>query len=804
MAQISFSDQSIHCKIVYYGPPFSGKSTSLRFLQSQIPLHQQIDTPSEVIQGVPTVSFTYLTNENVSGLGLKLTLTTFEGTSAKLPHWKELLSDADGVIFVADSQQERLSENYSASEFLGLIFQSLNRDLFQLPLVFQYNKNDLLDLISPEGFKRQLINIWDAPFLKTIALQGSNVLEVLKLLISKILERLTESFQGVSISTETGGTPGIDLSRRPPKPPMLAPLEDDEPPMEALLPPAPGGGPPPRPKPPVTKIPPPAGAPVRHGYGAPPMAAPAQVAPQAPASLAPLPAKAPAPIQPPQPPKTPVGYKAVAPAPSDAFASTTTPPANIAKPFSVRAADEKPTEKLKKKAAPKSAPKKEAPPVPKTEVSFQKADEPWPPPLPPPPPPPPPPPEPPTGMFAPPQKDQEQFRRRSGGKPADPYSLPLEKEREIAADEISSLDDGFFDTKMPEVEDKRKLGSRKKEKREETKRDQEEFLEEEAEKSRGEESFGAAAFAEAEEAMDEGEGGEALVDEDRADSLLEIEDIGGSAAPVGAGGFEEFEPPPVGGTGVLREPSTDLTLEPPLGKKGGEVEEQKKQMDSGRAGALTPEALPVEEVPKSGAVPSRPGAGVRLEPTTTETRALPAKSTRANPFLLLLKIITLPVVVPATLVVVFWKFAKKQSELFDSRLTILVEQLTRILSGTATYALHELPWFEKLLSNDAGKPGPLERFVAHSRWLMWTIQKTIGTKFILISNALDMIIEFVASWIHSLFQAWQVSRTMAKAAKRKFSQTEIQSLCDELSESRELLSRLFHLSDYEIPSNTPA
>lgn len=718
MPQISYADRTIHCKIVYFGPPASGKSTSIRTIQNQIPPQQHIALPPEIIQGVPTVSFTYRTNENVSGFTLKLTLVTFQGNEAKVSHWKQLLSHADGIVFVADAQETRASFNRNASEFLFNTLTDLNRDL--LPIVFQYNKDDLLPQISPENFASE-INRKNDPFLKTNALQGWNLLEVLKLLIAKLIERLWSSFQAPP-RTEVGGIPGIDLALGGPSGPPVAP-----------------GG---------TPAPPKAPAPPRPG---------SMAAPPSPAS------PAPAPIQPSKPSAI---YKASAPpAAGGPPPDTKTPPSGAPQPLlRAQAKDEKPTEKVQKKI---------------------------------PPPPPPPPPEPPTGMFAPPEELKESFGRRSGGKPADPYSLPPEKTKAIADDEITSLDDALFDQKADKAK-KRSKSAKKKEKREAVDREAEEFLE--ADEDVDEAFGGEISASEAPvESLDEGGGGGVYADQ--LETLLSPEDIDGAAATTIVPA-----PKPIGKTRDLRDVPTEITFEEAVAGKIGKVgeEEAKKQaiFDKERADILEP--APEQEVSRGRRAPAPVLASARLEPASTEILALPKKNKVRNIFTTLFKVATLPVMLPVYVLLGFWKLAEKQAEIFNLQQIRRVLYLTQIFSGTITHELHERPWFEKLLSGDAGKPGPLERFVAHSRWLMWTIQKTIGTSFILLSNFLDMIIEFVASWIHSVFQAWQVSRTMAKAAKRKFSETEIQSLCDELSESRELLARLFHLSDYEIPPNTPA
>lgn len=119
---------------------------------------------------------------------------------------------------------------------------------------------------------------------------------------------------------------------------------------------------------------------------------------------------------------------------------------------------------------------------------------------------------------------------------------------------------------------------------------------------------------------------------------------------------------------------------------------------------------------------------------------------------------------------------------------------------SATSILHQqhIPRFEKWLDEDAMQPGVVERSVAQFRWLMKSLQVTIGLKFILIANICDRIIDFIASYITSIFQAWQTTKMIRKKWKRRKNNNEWQELCDDFTLSRLQLSRLFSFRGFTI------
>lgn len=105
--------------------------------------------------------------------------------------------------------------------------------------------------------------------------------------------------------------------------------------------------------------------------------------------------------------------------------------------------------------------------------------------------------------------------------------------------------------------------------------------------------------------------------------------------------------------------------------------------------------------------------------------------------------------------------------------------------------IREIPLFERALSEEAGRPGPLERFVAQCVWLMKVIQATIGLKFILIANALDILIETLVGYVKGIFEIWKTGKTIQKRLSRRLPQDQIAGISEDLAISRFSLSRLF-------------
>jgi signal recognition particle receptor subunit beta len=181
--------REISAKIVYYGPGLSGKTTSLQTIHGSV----RPDTRGQLIslstEGDRTLFFDFLPLRiaQVRGLTLRLQLYTVPGQVFYDATRKLVLNGADGVVFVADSQPAARDSNMESIDNLATNLAELGIDLSAFPLVIQYNKRDLLHVMSVERMRADL-NPRHVPDFETVASRGRGILEALKE-VSKLVVR---------------------------------------------------------------------------------------------------------------------------------------------------------------------------------------------------------------------------------------------------------------------------------------------------------------------------------------------------------------------------------------------------------------------------------------------------------------------------------------------------------------------------------------------------------------------------------------------------------------------------------------
>ena len=181
MAYVNYVTKNIAIKIVYYGPGLSGKTTNLRYIYFKLePAYRGslvcLETETE-----RTFFFDLLPIKAglIKDYKVHFQLLTVPGQVFYEASRKSVLKGADGIVFVADSQLPLLEANLESFEGLRKNCLSLNIDLNQIPLVFQYNKRDLPNLIPVETLNR-LLNHRNVPYIEAEAINGRGVLETLK------------------------------------------------------------------------------------------------------------------------------------------------------------------------------------------------------------------------------------------------------------------------------------------------------------------------------------------------------------------------------------------------------------------------------------------------------------------------------------------------------------------------------------------------------------------------------------------------------------------------------------------------
>jgi len=194
MSLVNFTAREITCKIVYYGPGRSGKTTNLQYVYGRVPESRRGRMVSLATQTDRTLFFDFLPLElgSISGFTTKFQLYTVPGQSYYNATRKLVLQGADGVVFVADSQSRQLDENIESFQDLHANLAEQGVDPRTMPLVVQYNKQDLpKGLILPVAELSDAINFRDVPEFAADALHGPGVFETLRGISEIVLRRLS-------------------------------------------------------------------------------------------------------------------------------------------------------------------------------------------------------------------------------------------------------------------------------------------------------------------------------------------------------------------------------------------------------------------------------------------------------------------------------------------------------------------------------------------------------------------------------------------------------------------------------------
>ena len=193
MSLVNYATREITCKIVYYGPGRSGKTTNLQYIYSQVPDDRKGKMVSLATATDRTLFFDFLPLDlgTISGFTTKFQLYTVPGQVYYQTTRRLVLQGADGVVFVGDSQARQLDENIESLQNLQSNLLEHGVDVRAMPLVMQYNKQDLppeLILTPPE--LDDALNFRSVPSFPADALHGTGVFETLKSISELVLKKL--------------------------------------------------------------------------------------------------------------------------------------------------------------------------------------------------------------------------------------------------------------------------------------------------------------------------------------------------------------------------------------------------------------------------------------------------------------------------------------------------------------------------------------------------------------------------------------------------------------------------------------
>jgi signal recognition particle receptor subunit beta len=192
MSFINYSSREINCKIVYYGPGLCGKTTNLQYIYNKTNPQAKGKMISLATETERTLFFDFLPLSlgEIRGFRTRFHLYTVPGQVFYDASRKLILKGVDGVVFVADSQDERLEANLESLENLRTNLKEQGYDLEKIPYVIQYNKRDLSSA-TPIGELRRLINpTGNVADFEGVARAGQGVFDTLKAIARLILIEL--------------------------------------------------------------------------------------------------------------------------------------------------------------------------------------------------------------------------------------------------------------------------------------------------------------------------------------------------------------------------------------------------------------------------------------------------------------------------------------------------------------------------------------------------------------------------------------------------------------------------------------
>jgi len=212
MGYINVSERTIHAKLVYYGVGVGGKTTSLQHVHSILCPRNEVQLVSINTEEDSTLLFDFLPINlgTVGGYKVRIQGFTVPGQPKYRQMRKYVLTGADAVVFVVDSQRSRLQENLEALQSLKDNLAALGPEMGSVPIVVQYNKRDLADVLpEPELDRHFRLRPEDTTF-PSVATDGQGVFEAFVHAASSMVEQKVHAFGlGRGTATPAGVAEGV-------------------------------------------------------------------------------------------------------------------------------------------------------------------------------------------------------------------------------------------------------------------------------------------------------------------------------------------------------------------------------------------------------------------------------------------------------------------------------------------------------------------------------------------------------------------------------------------------------------------
>jgi len=197
MAVINYSKKEISAKIVYYGPSLCGKTTNIQSIYASIKPDQKGKLVSLATEADRTLFFDFLPIEiaNIRGFKTRLHFYTVPGQVYYNSTRRAVLTGVDGIVFVADSQRDKMEENIESFNNLEENLNYYGKSIKNIPLIIQYNKRDLPDVL-PVPEMNQILNPDGYSYSESVATTGEGVLQTLTEITKMVLKHIEMGTSG--------------------------------------------------------------------------------------------------------------------------------------------------------------------------------------------------------------------------------------------------------------------------------------------------------------------------------------------------------------------------------------------------------------------------------------------------------------------------------------------------------------------------------------------------------------------------------------------------------------------------------
>ncbi len=194
MSFINYNSKEINCKVVYFGPAMGGKTANLQYVYNQTAPGSKSKLITLQTENERTLFFDFLPLAlgTLRGFKIRFHLYTVPGQSYYDASRKLILRGVDGIVFVCDSQVDRMEANAESFASLVSTLEEQGHEISKIPIVFQYNKRDIPNVCSVEEMSK-VLNQFGTPEFEAVAIEGKGVLETLKSLTKLILAELKGS-----------------------------------------------------------------------------------------------------------------------------------------------------------------------------------------------------------------------------------------------------------------------------------------------------------------------------------------------------------------------------------------------------------------------------------------------------------------------------------------------------------------------------------------------------------------------------------------------------------------------------------